>query len=69
MDDDIVIRLRICESEYGVGDTVREAADEIERLRADRDNWRVTADLMYAHYHNDNGTELVAVYEQAVRGE
>lgn len=33
MSDDIVTRLRMCESEYGLGDTCREAADEIERLR------------------------------------
>ena len=33
MNDDIVTRLRMCESEYGSGDTCREAADEIEYLR------------------------------------
>lgn len=40
MNDDIVTRLRMCESEYGSGDTCREAADEIEQLRAERDYWR-----------------------------
>lgn len=46
---------------------IKDLRAERDAACAERDNWRVTADLMYAHYHDDNGTELVAVYEQAVR--
>ena len=38
--DDIVARLRDCDGGYGFRGIVREAADEIERLRAERDEAR-----------------------------
>lgn len=66
MADDIVTRLHKIASLQGdmsgriIPVTCMDAADEIHRLR---DAMR----LMYAHYHADNGAELVAVYEKAVR--
>ena len=41
MNDDIVTRLRQFGDSYGLD---AKAADEIERLRADRDRWRNVAD-------------------------
>lgn len=41
---------------------MRSPNDEIERLRE-------AMRLMYAHYHADNGAELVATYEKAMRDE
>lgn len=38
----------------------KECSAEIERLRE-------TMRLMYAHYHNDDGPALVAVYEKEMR--
>lgn len=45
MSDDIVSRLRRLVV-WSDGDIGSEAADEIERLRADRDRWRKIADGM-----------------------
>ena len=42
--------------------SVAELTAEVERLRE-------ALRLMYAHYHADSGSELVATYEKAVRGE
>jgi hypothetical protein len=55
MTDDIVTRLRYIYSQKDVGvsvnpETFTEASDEIERLRADRDNWK---DLASEYYHLD----------------
>ena len=65
MTEDIVTRLRR-HAYAGVPSYTKqldsEAADEIERLRE-------AMRLMYAHYHADNGAELVATYEKMVRGE
>jgi len=47
--DDIVTRLRICRLEYGTGEVCVEAADEIERLRAEVDKWRKIADERNPH--------------------
>ena len=80
MTDDIVTRLREAHSTFrvvvGVNQHIvfsslhSEAADEIERLRADRDRWFKLADGMAGCL--DSSTEagdLLADYEQAVRGE
>lgn len=40
MSDDIVTRLRNFHDQRDSWQTLTEAADEIERLRADRDRWR-----------------------------
>ena len=52
MTDDIVTRLREhhCFDDAGCNAAIRDAADEIERLRADRDNWK---DLASEYYHLD----------------
>lgn len=59
---DIVNRLRTVDIWDDAVGLMDKAADEIERLRE-------AMRLMYAHYHADNGSELVATYEKAVRGE
>lgn len=54
-----------------------EAADEIERLRADRDRWRHIAKELYSwfvpFFDDDSiyeaGVEAMAMYCEAVRGE
>lgn len=64
MTDDIVKRLLDFTplNDADLASLMLDAASEIERLRE-------AMRLMYAHYHNDNGSELVAVYEKVVRGE
>ena len=72
MSDDIVTRLRETEA-YWKGTASHEdfvicgeAADEIERLRADRDRWRKTAEMLarelgkpeYAQAEYDNQGDL-----------
>ena len=73
--DDIVTRLHKIASLQGdiSGRTIpvacMDAADEIHRLRDEIHRLRDAMRLMYAYYHADNGAELVATYEKAVRGE
>lgn len=82
MTDDIVTRLRECwcsidytsrsriDPECDHDGVRAEAADEIERLRAERDRWFKLADGMAGCL--DSSTEagdLLADYEQAVRDE
>ena len=66
--DDIVARLRDCEGGYGFRAIVREAADEIERLRAERDEARLQTgrilneiDCRIEHGAESNG-HLEAIY-------
>jgi len=74
MTDDIVTRLREFGDSYGLD---YEAADEIERLRADRDRWRKIAEQLFLWLHPspeddsvyEAGVEAMTMYEQAVRGE
>lgn len=49
-------------------DHIEDLMSEVSDLRAERDRWRETARLMYEHYHSDNGSELVAVYEASRTG-
>lgn len=71
MTDDIVTRLR---TDFECYDHAREAADEIERLRADRDKFFHLARRLYDQ-HGKRGDEVLAEayllkeYEKAVRGE
>lgn len=83
MTDDIVTRLREeCESLKVDVQVVREAADEIERLRAERDRWREVAKGLSCCVNEDShsygclGYKFdgwcvcdVARYLKAVRGE
>jgi len=79
--DDIVTRLREEADSWCHDSAVRvflEAADEIERLRADRDRWRDLADSL-ARFGNCESSDCPTCnhnwkltyqdYEQAVRGE
>ena len=42
------------------------AMQKLQEKDAEVKKWMEVARLMYAHYHSDNGAELIAVYEQAV---
>jgi len=44
MNEDVVIRLRNWHDQRDSWQTLTEAADEIERLRADRDKWKKWAE-------------------------
>ena len=71
MNDDIVTRLR---NIYTLGQlgVVHEAADEIERLRAELYRWRRIADVCVIAIgipENDTSRLAVELYDKAVRGE
>ena len=63
MPDDIVTRLRAVSSDYG--DAMREAANIIEELTADRDRWRKIAlwNLEMAGYDNPEEHVQLCYYE------
>lgn len=77
--DDIVTRL-IHEADHAKcmafveHEVLRKAADEIERLRTDRDRWRKLADDLASAYRRTTGLDGAweranLEYEQAVRGD
>jgi hypothetical protein len=76
MSDDIVTRLREYNPVKGFinwDDTMRTAADEIERLRADCEHWRNTADKLARMMtpfsllmNKQEQEELITVLRQAV---
>jgi hypothetical protein len=72
MTDDIVTRLRNRCTLWRGGETQRlmlVAADEIERLRNDRNRWRSIADsLAEAGTHPTAHHVALEVYEEACRG-
>ncbi len=55
MTDDIVARLRDIEGGYGFRAICREAAEEIERLRAERDEARREVCAIYADTYGSVG--------------
>ena len=70
MTDDIVTRLQCftCEELNCESDVIcREAADEIERLRVDRDNWMRVAKMMISQIDQDS--HAAKEYWKVVRGE
>ena len=86
MSDDIVTLLREDFCDFGQWENACTlegkcpcclAADEIERLRADRDRWRKIAEQLFLWLHPspeddsvyEAGVEAMTMYEQAVRGE
>jgi hypothetical protein len=77
---DIVIRLRDWDDQQPPFQIMIDAADEIERLRADNHHWKRVADLFGKAYTTDesgkfaisNGSDLfraVMAYERALRDE
>jgi len=73
MTDDIVTRLRDNASHLrrigytADGDEIAEAADEIERLRADRDKWRGLAERAMELLEDAN--RILAGIQQAVNND
>jgi hypothetical protein len=79
--DDIVTRLNIdaawletCSPTIyqDIASIVREAADEIERLREDRDRWKALGQHICEFHYNlipDHIHQLFDDYNKAVRGE
>lgn len=72
MADDIVTRLRdylaIVDHAF-VWNELSDAADEIERLRADRDRWRGIAHALTFVPWDPAYLDGLDAYEQAVRGD
>ena len=66
--DDIVTRLREWHTAWD-WDLPDQAADEIERLRAERDSWRNLAKLARKSWHTDSWLDFDKAYIEAVRGE
>jgi hypothetical protein len=77
MADDIVTRLRVnredtLEDWWLLESVFSEAADEIERLREDRDRWKALGQHICEFHYNlipDHIHQLFDDYNKAVRGE